>query len=139
MFKKIIEKFTAAPKSAIVPNIHPDTVTLHGLRAQLKADVKALSGNPIAKEVVLRYFDMAFNVTDDGEAGAPIEPATSFRDRVNELTVGHLSQVKRRRDRQRNRTARKEQEKARKQTEQRRYNSSQPRNRNGHQPGQRTS
>lgn len=102
------------PKPAITPKVHPDTVTLNLLRKVLKEDQKILAGNPIVKQVVERYLDLAVNVDDTGHPNAQVEPSLSFREWINDLTVGHLDRIKKKRERERYKQLRKSAEKAKK-------------------------
>lgn len=104
---------------------HPDTITLMALKETLRKDQKALAGNPIVREAVARYFDIAFNVDDGGAPNAPIESPVEFRERVNDLTVGHFNQTKRRKEKLAARYLAKQQEKSAKKLGQEKFQRSQ--------------
>lgn len=94
------------------PAFNPDLVTLDVLRKTLEEDQKLLSGNPIVKELVDRYIDIVRNVDANGFPNAPVEPVAMFRARINELTVGQLDKIQRKRLRTKYRAERKQTEKA---------------------------
>lgn len=115
-----------ATRQAIAPPVVPERATLYAIRETLRADIKALANNPIAQEILVRYYDIAIHVDDQGEPDHDIEHSVSFRDRINELTVGHLNKIKRKRELELSRQVKKQQEKAQRETRQRRYRNSQP-------------
>lgn len=111
---------------------HPDSITLLALKETLRRDQKALAGNPIVREAVARYFDIAFNVDDIGVPCAPVEDTVEFRERVNELTVGHFNQVKRRKEKLAARNMAKQQEKTAKKMGQEKFQRTQRTGTYGH-------
>jgi len=99
------------PVSALRPKINPDTICLNTLRQVLLEDQKLLAGNPIVKQVIDRYVDIVQNVDENGYNKAPIEPTVSFRTWINDLTVGHLERVRKKRQKLKYRQERKTREK----------------------------
>ena len=118
--------------SKMPPKIHPDTVTLNILKTVLLEDQKLIAGNPIVKQVIDRYVDIVKNTDDEGYNKAAIEPTPSFRSWINDLTVGHLERIRKKREKLKYRQSRKTTEKKVKQEGRVKFDKSQRKNHNVH-------
>lgn len=125
-----IFKVTEDPK--MPPKIHPDTVTLNILKTVLLEDQKLIAGNPIVKQVIDRYVDIVKNTDDEGYNKAAIEPTVSFRNWINDLTVGHLERIRKKREKLKYRQSRKTTEKKVKQEGRAKFNKTQRKSHNVH-------